>query len=110
VIHGLVVGPGLERPDQRIDGVGTERRHRTLSPAPEVALHGLANHGRQARAAPGRLVAQLPIGLLGEAEVGGYIPWHCGITIPLAADRVKTAAGTRAYFSVASQMSDSDSS
>ena len=106
VIHGFVTAGRLDRPDQRVRRVLTERQGPDVVAPAEVAVDGLANDDGDRHAAASGVMLQLAVGGLGKSEVGGDVPSHCGTTIPRAPgrdkpgiDRADLRAGSNAWWS-----------
>jgi hypothetical protein len=90
VVDRLVADSSAQASDQPVGGVASEGEARPL--AAEVGLYRLADQLGDRHAVAPRAGAELSPGFSGEAEVGGHMPRHRGITIPHCATDVKGPA------------------
>jgi hypothetical protein len=81
VVDGLVAGRAGHDSDDAVGRIAAQRDRRPLAGPAEVPIHGLPYEGRQRHAPSSRLVPELAVDPLGEAQVRRHQSSHRGITI-----------------------------
>jgi hypothetical protein len=95
MIRGLVTRGRDDGADPAVHRVFSEFWRLGFGRPSEVPVHGLAHERGQARAAPGGLVPQLPIGFFREPQVRCHISHHRDTTVSQNAYPVNRAEPNR---------------